>query len=208
MKNIIEKLWRRVDLFLYSLLHNKRSHEYYLYEQGITQEEFKKRDDLFWKLICAEYGRKEEKIVVPAVVAIPVRQAAVRKPVVVREKKKPAYRQCPRKDLPQPSAAEWQIINQLSLYNVEWYREVEFADNKSSDYGYYRYDFYLPTLGLVIEYDGVSSHATEKRKTADAAKNRFCKTAGLRMIRYDRTHFYRMSAVIEKLMMEYNIERL
>jgi very-short-patch-repair endonuclease len=212
MKNIIEKLWRKLDLFLYSFSHNKNSHEYYLYQQGITQAEFNKRqNDLWdrWIAQCAEINKRYEKPAVEQpVVAIPIKQAAVRKPVPVKEKKKPAYRQCPRKDLPQPSAAEWQIINQLSLYNVEWYREVEFEDNKSSDYGYYRYDFYLPTLGLVIEYDGVSSHATEKRKTADAAKNRFCNTAGLRMIRYDRTHFYRMPAVIEKLMMEYKIERL
>lgn len=213
MKNVIEKLIRRIDLFIYSLSHRKSSHEYYLYERGITQAEFKRRDDLLWKTWCEAFGKIEKSTVVPEpVVAVPVKQAAVRKPVVVREKKvekkQLAYRECTRKDLPQPSAAEWQIINQLSLYKVEWYREVEFDGNKSSEYGYYRYDFYLPTLGLVIEYDGASSHATEKRKAADVAKNTFCSSVRLRMIRYDRTHFYRMPAVIEKLMIEYGIERL
>src|SRR5690348_2545668 len=40
------------------------------------------------------------------------------------------WRECPHKNLPEPSAAERLIIEELNRYKIQWYREVEFLAHK------------------------------------------------------------------------------
>lgn len=116
------------------------------------------------------------------------------------------WRQCKHKNLPKPSVAEEMIIDQLVRYSVRWTREVEFLDHKSSEYGHYRYDFYLPDYNTVIEYDG-KGHAQVNRKKADKSKDEFCASRGIKMIRYNKSHFYRIPEVMEELMKSLHIPK-
>lgn len=115
------------------------------------------------------------------------------------------WRRCERVDLPEPSAAETLIINELNRYRVDWHREVEFLQHRKSEYGYYRYDFYLPTLNLVIEYDGALHHSNPEQVANDKEKSRFCKEHNISMVRYNKTHYYNMHKEIATLMKKYGV---
>lgn len=115
--------------------------------------------------------------------------------------------QCQHKDLPAPSSAEQLIIDELSLYSVVWHREVEFAGLKVNKYSYPRYDFFLPEYMLILEYDGRSSHSNPHQVAMDKLKDKFCKKNGIRVIRYNSKHYYKMSGTIMTLMKEYKIKR-
>lgn len=44
-------------------------------------------------------------------------------------------------------------------------------------------DFYIPSLGIVIEVDGYHWHHTTKQRARDARKDRFYKSMGLKVAR-------------------------
>lgn len=49
-----------------------------------------------------------------------------------------------------PSPAEQLIIDELNFYSVLWYREVSFCRLKFTEKGYPRFDFWIPSVGLLI----------------------------------------------------------
>jgi very-short-patch-repair endonuclease len=116
------------------------------------------------------------------------------------------WRICSHKDLPEPSPAEALIIKELNKYRINWVREVEFLEHKSSNYGYYRYDFYLRDYNIVIEYDG-KTHNNDNRLAVDKAKDDFCASKGIIMVRYNRKHFYNMKHTIEVLMKDLKVKK-
>jgi len=107
---------------------------------------------------------------------------------------------CTHKNLPAPSSAEVLIIEELEKYNIEWHREVSFRGLQFTTFSFPRYDFYLPSLRLVIEYDGVSSHSNELQIATDKAKDKFCNDNGITIVRYNRKHYYNMYGHINALM--------
>lgn len=89
------------------------------------------------------------------------------------------------------SKGEQVIINLLRKDGLKFEREKEFADLRG---GRYRYDFYLPALGVLIEYDGeqhfqrVSLFQKTQRdflktKGHDRQKNEYALTHNLRLYR-------------------------
>lgn len=89
------------------------------------------------------------------------------------------------------SKGEQVIINLLRKGGLKFEREKEFADLRG---GRYRYDFYLPALGVLIEYDGeqhfqrVSLFQKTQRdflktKGHDRQKNEYALTHNLHLYR-------------------------
>jgi len=107
-------------------------------------------------------------------------------------------------NIPKPSPAEQKIIDELERYNIEWYREVSFREFKSSDHGYYRFDFYIPSKRLIIEYDGKDWHKSD-RASIDTIKEQWCKEHGITVKRFCNKHYYQMDIHIGKLMKDYRI---
>lgn len=105
------------------------------------------------------------------------------------------------------SEAEKIIANELNKYSIEWYREIAFDTLKTEKGGYARYDFLLITpKGIhIIEYDGKRSHSSALQKERDLLKDRFCKSNGIPLTRYNSKHYYHLSTEISSLMSQYNI---
>lgn len=99
-----------------------------------------------------------------------------------------------------PSPAEQRIIDELNKYPVKWHREVSFSGFMSPNKGYYRYDFYIPSMRLCIEYDSVMWHNSEQAAIDDRIKTEFCAKNNLRLIRYNRKDYYHMEDRIKKLL--------
>lgn len=83
-----------------------------------------------------------------------------------------------------PSFAEELIINILNSRNIEFDREVSFEGliNPATQQPL-RYDFYIPHFNIIIEYDGIESHASNEVKARDNIKNNFAKKHRIKLIR-------------------------
>lgn len=114
---------------------------------------------------------------------------------------------CARADLPEPSAAEYRIINELEKHNVEWAREVSFNGLQFTSYGHPRVDFFLPSYRIVLEYNGAEYHNDVETKKTDRSKEKFCKDNGIRVIKYTTKHYYHLHTHIERLMTELGVKR-
>ncbi len=106
------------------------------------------------------------------------------------------------KDIP-VSPAEQLIINELEKYNIEWHREVSFTCMSKTEKGAnYRFDFYLPSQCMIVEYDSKAWHNDPTRIAVDRIKDKFCKDNCIRIIRYDSSHYHHITFHIEELMEE------
>ncbi len=105
------------------------------------------------------------------------------------------------------SPAEEMIGKILNGYDVEFYREVSFMGLRLATFGYPRYDFFIPSLWLCIEYDGKLSHESEEQKQKDELKNKFCQDNKIHIVRYSNKHYYNMELHIESLMKQYGIKK-
>lgn len=105
------------------------------------------------------------------------------------------------------SPAEEIIANLLNLYRVSWAREVSFKEFRSSKYGHYRFDFYLPNHKLIIEYDSPQWHSSPDRIAVDTIKDQWCYRNGLDVRRFTNKHYYSMATHIDKLMKEHKIHK-
>lgn len=114
---------------------------------------------------------------------------------------------CKHEDLPKASAAEQLIIDELMLYNVVWHREVEFAGLKLSQYGYARFDIWLPAYNTIIEYDGAWAHSKPEQIAKDRLKDKFCKDNNIRIHRWSSKHYYHIAHHVKELMKEYGIKK-
>ncbi len=103
-----------------------------------------------------------------------------------------------------PSVAEDRIRSVLNNYNFIFYCEISFKECRSSKYGHYRFDFYLPELRLIIEYDG-GHHLLAKYKRRDKIKDNFCKINGLTIKRYNKIHWENLEVEIIRLLSTYKL---
>lgn len=80
-----------------------------------------------------------------------------------------------------PSPKEIEIIRILNSTNLRFYREVSFDLKK-------RFDFYIPLIDLVIEYDGAQHFKNLKEIENDKKKELILRSLGVKYIRYNKTH--------------------
>jgi hypothetical protein len=79
------------------------------------------------------------------------------------------------------SFKEKEIAGILKEQNLRFYSEVSF-DLKT------RFDFYIPLIDLVIEYDGGQHFHDFKVMGRDIKKEQLLKQLGVKFIRYNKTH--------------------
>jgi len=96
-----------------------------------------------------------------------------------------------------PSPAELLIMNVLDKINIIYYREVSFNGFTTDKGHYYRYDFYIPSKNLIIEYDGKAYH---NNKVNDVIKNKFCKDNKIKLVRLNSKHYYHLDSEIKRLL--------
>lgn len=114
---------------------------------------------------------------------------------------------CKHEDLPAPSTAEQLIIDELMLYPIEWYREVEFRGLQLSQYGYARFDIWIPAINVIIEYDGKWAHSKPEQIAKDKLKTSFCKDNKIRIERWSSKHYYHIPKHVKELLAEYKIRK-
>lgn len=100
----------------------------------------------------------------------------------------------------EPSEAEKLIIAELTLLKIKFLREVSFGGFNTENGGSYRFDFFLPSYNLIIEYDGKEFH---KDLTRDKIKNEFCKKYNITIIRLNSKHYFKMSETLKGIMGNY-----
>lgn len=79
------------------------------------------------------------------------------------------------------SGKEKEIYAILKSHNLRFFCEVSFDLKK-------RFDFYIPLLDLVIEYDGKQHFEDLKELNNDIGKESLLRKLGVRLIRYNKTH--------------------
>ncbi len=87
-----------------------------------------------------------------------------------------------------PSEAEKRIAEVLDSLKIKYHTEVSFKGFKSENDIYYRFDFYIPSLKKVIEYDG-KHHLESKNKETDDKKDRYCKRNKITVHRFNVKHW-------------------
>jgi len=93
------------------------------------------------------------------------------------------------------SVGEYNIINALIKNNITFIKEYSFKDFKYNDsQGIPRFDFFLPELNRIIEYDGAQHYKEcgdlwenncplEIRQKRDQEKNQYCKEHNIPLVR-------------------------
>jgi len=79
------------------------------------------------------------------------------------------------------SPKEDEIYRILTERGLRFYREISFDTIK-------RFDFYIPLIDLVIEYDGWRHFSMLDRMETDITKEKTLKRLGVKLIRYNKTH--------------------
>lgn len=102
------------------------------------------------------------------------------------------------------SVGEMKIRMYLENHKIDFIQEHWFNDCR--DIKPLPFDFYLPKLNLVIEFDGRQhfedtkffSYGIEKTIAHDAIKNTYCKDNGIRMIRIPYTQINNIEKILDK----------
>lgn len=90
-----------------------------------------------------------------------------------------------------PSSYELKVINILKENNLIFEREKQFKD---LHYGYYRFDFFIPNMNIIIECDGEQHFCYSKKfhkkredflksQERDRRKNSYCLANDIRLYR-------------------------
>lgn len=95
------------------------------------------------------------------------------------------------------SPAEELIIIALDKIKVKYYREVSFSNFTTNTGHYYRYDFYIPSKNLIIEYDGKAYH---NNNLNDVIKNKFCLNNKIKLVRLNAKHYYSLEKELRKIL--------
>lgn len=86
------------------------------------------------------------------------------------------------------SYTEQRIRKVLNQNEVAYFQECSFKELRYVSGNYPRFDFYLPDLSMVIEYDG-EHHEDQEVKLRDNFKDLFCKQRGITVVRFNKIHF-------------------
>lgn len=99
----------------------------------------------------------------------------------------------------EPSKGEEFTSNKLKYHNIKFEREVAFDDFITSTGSHRRFDFYIPHMNLIIEYDGKRHEEDDYAKYVDALKNDFCLQKGFNFIRVNRNNYKYLYKAIKKI---------
>ena len=114
-----------------------------------------------------------------------------------------------KKSKPVMSYGEDAVAKYLLKNNIAFIREKEFKDLfNPQTYAKLRLDFYLPSLQIAIEYDGVQHfkvnnlNKTEENLQAqqyrDRIKNRYCRLNKINLIRIKYTEFAQIEEILNQ----------
>lgn len=98
-----------------------------------------------------------------------------------------------------PSPVEDIIRNILNGYSIEFHIEVSFKALKYNNGQYPRFDFYIPSINTIIEYDGKKYHKTIEQKKNDMFKTNYCNKNGIKIVRYNIKHYKDLAVILHKL---------
>lgn len=79
---------------------------------------------------------------------------------------------------------EKEVIDHFVQNDIKYIREVEFnrcVNPKTKQK--LRFDFYIPSLNCLVEYDGLGYHSRKDQLYRDSIKDRFAKNNGFILIR-------------------------
>jgi len=97
------------------------------------------------------------------------------------------------------SPAEKRIRAFLKQNNIDYIREANIG-------GKFRYDFLLPKLMFLIEYDGEAYHRHPNQITNDKNKTDFAVEKGFTLFRFNKKHWGNLELHLEKLIWQYVME--
>lgn len=84
----------------------------------------------------------------------------------------------------EPSYSERMIMKRLKNEKFRFMQEVCFTSCRSPATGnHLRYDFYLPDMNILIEYDGKAYHEGEHVVERDAVKTKYARDFNIKLIR-------------------------
>lgn len=103
------------------------------------------------------------------------------------------------------SIGEMRIRMCLEENGIEFIQEHWFCDCR--DVNPLPFDFYIPTMNLIIEFDGrqhfedagLFSYSIEKTRAHDAIKNKYCEDNGITLIRIPYTQINSIDKILNKL---------
>lgn len=100
------------------------------------------------------------------------------------------------------SKGEKEVSRILDEMNISYVREYRF---QNSEYKKYRFDFYIESHNLIIEYDGKQHYEesrlfnSEQTKINDALKNEICKKMGVNILRIPYWDFENIYQIIKDI---------
>lgn len=104
------------------------------------------------------------------------------------------------------SHGETRISNLLKIFNVSFEREKTFSDCKGIGGNKLKFDFYIPSKNLCIEYDG-KQHSLQNSKfwsesliQNDQLKNEFCKRNNIVLKRIDYKDYNQLAEIISSIL--------
>lgn len=119
----------------------------------------------------------------------------------VKRKPKPKYKN--------NSKGEVKIAAILNSLSVKFVPEKIYKDCKNPKTGFaLRFDFYIPSLQLLIEYDGIhhvkklrgqTDEQFESQKERDAYKNEYCRINGIKLLRIPSSKYRKLDTIIRGL---------
>lgn len=99
-----------------------------------------------------------------------------------------------------PSGAEKKIKRALKGMAIRNYREVNIG-------GKFRYDFLLPDLNLLIEYDSVEYHDSPSAMIRDMEKNKLAKEKGFDLLRVTREDYKDFASSIDRFILKRSVHK-
>lgn len=100
-----------------------------------------------------------------------------------------------------PSVAEKIIAGILKKHKIRFAREISFVGLKYKSGYYAKFDFFLIDFNICIEYDGELYHSSDTAISHDRIKNDYCKENNIALIRYSKSHYYRLEQEICNLLL-------
>lgn len=120
------------------------------------------------------------------------------------------------------SNGEARIAKYLRSNKIEFCQEYIFPDLVNSLTGeHLRFDFYIPSLNLCIEFDGIQhfeytpefhgiiikrgKRRLEYQKFKDKQKNQYCRYKGIRLLRIKYTKFDKIESILDRIIGSKNL---
>ena len=107
-----------------------------------------------------------------------------------------------------PSVAEVRINNILTNLGYDFEQEVSFKRCRSSRNGFLIFDFIVPKLRVLIEYDGYHHETSINTMENDIIKTKFAKDYGYKLFRFNKKNWATLDKDIEAKLSGYKPEKI